>query len=323
MNFEDLIEDDNLEPQDPITPTPDPVEPEPKSDLSTDDEDIVEPDDTAVAYFEFLKESNVLDLPEDYEFDGSSAGIEEALKLTRENITNRTRQEFWDALPDDFKPLLEFGLMGGSSLQEYLKTFSPLNIDEDISDPISQKLIITEYYKMMNPNTSDERIEKLIAKKEELGTLQEEAEDALTYIKEIQEERKANFIKAQKEAQEEQQRKIEESNNKLKEVIRNSAEFDQLRKNRIETLFFTPKAQVSEFDQKLDAVFANPQHLVQLADVLADYDPRTGFTFDRLKKKIKTESNRKFSDLIQDKLDSKSKIKGSVRNVVEDFDLET
>lgn len=332
MDFEDLIEFDDDELKDKVDQADDVDtnvdETDDNSNLDSDvpdadDDIIIEPDESAVAYFEFLKEANVLDVPEDFEFDGSSDGIQEALSLTRANLENKTRQELWEALPDDFKPLLEYGLKGGQSLQDYLNTFAPRTLDEqDISDPISQKIIIAEYYKMMNPNTPEERIERLIAKKEELGTLEEEAQDALTYIKELQEERKANFIKQQEEAVKQQQLQIEEANNKLKDTIKNFNDFDQLRKNRIETLFFTPRQQTSEFDQKMNAVFANPEHLVQLADVIADYDPRIGFTFDRLKKRIKTESNRKFSDLIQDKLDSKSKVKGSVRHVVEDFDLE-
>lgn len=108
----------------------------------------------------------------------------------------------------------------------------------------------------------------------------------------------------------------------LKAAIASAPEMDQLRKNRIQQLFFTPRSEVSEFDQKLDSIYENPQHLIQLGDILADYDPRLGFTFDRLKKRLKTESNKKFSDLIKTKVDSKSNVSGTIRSTADDFDLE-
>lgn len=329
MNLDDIIdlEDVDTTNSDPNpfddTPIAEPVIDEPDQSDDTDEPDIIEPDDSAVAYFEYLKSSGVLDVPDDFEFDGTANGIEEALASTRQNLETKAYQEIWQNLPEDFKPLLDYAIKGGTSLKDYLEVFAPKPIENyDLEDPISQKIILTEYYKMMNPSANDEKIERLVTRREQLGDLQEEAQDALDYIKEMQEERRKNFLIEEDARQKEQQKQIEQSNENLRKTIKESEGLDQLRKNRIETLFFTPRSEVSEFNQKINAIFTNPSHLVQLGDVIADYDPRIGFTFDRLKKKIKTESTRKFSDLIQSKIDTKSQVRGTVRSTADDFDLE-
>lgn len=171
MNLDDIIElDDDQLIEDPddnnVDPTPEPNDPPESNDPPEESEDNnvesdPEEDETAIAYFEYLKENGVLDLPEDYEFDGTTEGIQEALTITEQQKQLKAYQNIWNHLPDDFKPLLDYALKGGTSLQEYLNVFAANSFDDyDLTDPVSQKLVIEQYYRLMNPTASDDKISK-------------------------------------------------------------------------------------------------------------------------------------------------------------------
>lgn len=329
MNLDDIIEldDENIE---EVEETEEGKETEESStdDISTEeteDSDSSEQEDvdeSAVAYFEYLKENNILDLPEEFKFDGTAESVQEALKVTDQRKEAKAYQTIWNHLPDDFKPLLDYGLRGGKSLQEYLDVYAADNFDNyDLTDPISQKLVIEQYYRLMNPTATDDKISKWVERREQLGNLEEEAADALEFIKEKQEENRRNFLAEQEQRQQAELKSKQAAEENLKNSI-SKFEADSLRKSRLQQLFFTPNKDVSEFDEKLDHIYSNPEHLVQLGDIIADYDPRIGFTYDRLKRKFKTDSNKKFSDIIKTKTDTKSQLKGTHRTSAEDFDLE-
>ena len=88
-----------------------------------------------------------------------------------------------------------------------------------------------------------------------------------------------------------------------------------LRKNRIKQVLLNPlnpgDVTSTEFNNTLDAALSNPEHLIQLADFIADYHPKLGFTSDRIKKQAKTESVKEFKRLMTDTLDTKTKVTGS------------
>lgn len=179
MNLDDIISlEDDLDlddPQNSITdddskdddpsqglhkdPKDDSTDDDPTDNGSNDDDPQV--DDSAVEYFEYLKSSGVLALPEDYEFDGTADGIEEALELTKKNLANGAYQNIWNSLPEDFKPLLDYALRGGKSLDEYINTFSNNSLENlDLSDIDNQRTIIEKYYKMMNPTATQDKVNK-------------------------------------------------------------------------------------------------------------------------------------------------------------------
>lgn len=103
MNLDDIISFDDDIDQDDIDSTDEDIQISPPSihnddnpkddDSSNNPEDVSDEnsssdkDDSAIEYFEYLKSSGVLALPEDYEFDGTADGIEEALEITKKNLS--------------------------------------------------------------------------------------------------------------------------------------------------------------------------------------------------------------------------------------------
>lgn len=97
MNFEDLIQEDDLLPiEDHNVDTPPTEEPteghndEPNDEpndnppVDTDNDDDLK--DVITSNFNFLKEVKVLDLPEDFEFDGKPEQLEKALEVTKSKM---------------------------------------------------------------------------------------------------------------------------------------------------------------------------------------------------------------------------------------------
>lgn len=146
------------------------------------------------------------------------------------------------------------------------------------------------------------------------GDLEEAAQEAKEDLINYQAEKKSNFLAEQKKAQEAAAKEYEEYKGTLTENIEKTS-YDSLRKNRLKQVLFNPIKMgdkvVTEFDSNLDAILSNPEHLIQLADLVADYNPKIGFSLDRLKKQLKSESTTEFKKLVQEKLDTKPKVTGS------------
>lgn len=323
MNIDDLIdleEDVLVDVADP-EPTPDPEpapdpEPEPDPEPSPDPE----PDEEALLYYQYLLDNGVLEVPEDFQFDGTADGISKALEITRNSQLARAQQEIWDRLPEDFRPLLIYGLQGGTSLESYLNAYSPKDISSlDLEDTLSQKLVLKEYYKLTNPNFNEERIDRMISKLEATADLKDEAEDALDYIQQLQQERKDQFLQQQEEARRQQEAELQQYVTSIKDAIK-ASELNDVEKGAVEAMLFNPNRQTSEFDEKINSAYKNPKHFVQLVDIFRDYHPETGFTFEKLKKRLKSDSNKSFAQVLR-KQDNKTQVQGSSRNIHEDFDF--
>lgn len=284
-------------------------------------------DEDASNYFEYLKVNNVLDIPEDFVFDGTPDKIQEALDITKSNLVGKVAESMWNQLPQDFKPLLEYALQGGTSLQDYLNAYTPVEYSEqDLDDPISQKAIIRDYYKAINPNYKDDKIDRMIGTLEKMEdtSLKDEAVEAIEYLKELRKTQQNQLIESAKMEKIKAEERAAERAQKITELI-DKTDQDSLRKNRIKSILFHPIKKgtetTTEFNYALNSILSTPEHLVQFAEIVADYDPRVGFNFGRLTKQLETKSTKKFKDLMQSKLDTKTAIKGNPNKPKDDFDL--
>lgn len=330
MNIDEYIFSDDDDPQDlPIEGQEPPEDISLKDDNDdSDDSGTVSVDDDAVSYFEYLKVNNLLDVDEDFVFDGTPEKVQEAMEITKNKLTGKVAETIWNQLPDDFKPLLEYGLNGGKSLSDYLNAYTPVDYsDADLDDPISQKQIIKDYYKAINPNYKEDKIDRMVSTLEKMDdtSLKEEAIEAIEYLKELRQTQQNELIQSAKDAEKQRLAKAEEQATKLSTLI-DSSKHDSLRKNRIKNVLFQPIKKgdntTTEFNHALNSILQTPEHLLQLADLLADYDSRVGFNFGRLIKQLETKSTKNFKELMQSKLDTKANVKGNpMKSQKDDFDL--
>lgn len=284
---------------------------------TTDDED-------AKAYFEYLKQVQILDVPEDFEFENNADSIQKALEITRNNLTAKVAQQFWNRLPDDFKPLFQYGLSGGKNIQEYLAATASVEVEDlDINDPISQKSVIRSYYRLVNPKLSEEQVDKRIDRLEEIADLEEEAKDAIEYLKTHKKEQTEALIR---QTQDQEKARLDAAKQELEtysKLIEEDKEFDALRKSRLKSFLFSPINNSTGFENALDSIYDNPQHKIQLANILADYDPKIGFNFEKIQKKLEKQATRSVKEMLNKNVDAKQKLPSATTSGKEDFDWQS
>lgn len=311
LNFDDLVDFEEIDPIVPLDPpieedkreedTPPPVVEPPIEDEHIDEDNEPDPENVK-GYFDFMKSVGLIDVPDDFEFDGKTETLEKALETSKHVTKVKAVEELWDALPDDFKPLLEFGLAGGKSLKQYMDAYAPIDYDNiDLSNEETQKAVIRQYRKATF-NHDDERIEKFIEKIDSKGGLEEEAEDALQELINLREEQKANLIRQAEAAEAQRKQAAQEQVALLSSIVDKVDYIEDARKARVKTFALTPvkigNKVTTGLDRTLESIFNNPEHFVQFADLLADYQESKGFDYDRLKKKASTTANKSIKDLI-------------------------
>jgi hypothetical protein len=153
-----------------------------------------------------------------------------------------------------------------------------------------------QYYKSTS-SYPDAKIKKFIDRLDENDELESEAHDALKELNELQEAQRQRLLQ-------EDQARINEEKTRYEqqvELINSNIEkykAEDARKNKIKSMFFNPIKgddgnELTVFSHKINNIVKNPEHLVQLADLLLEYDSSKGFDFDRLQalhqtKKVKT-----------------------------------
>lgn len=321
FGFEDLLVDTAFNPA--------PTVPETVSDIATPvtDEDIAdvpepqieeepivvedeEEDDRITSTFEFLKEAEFLDLPEDFTFDGTPEKFQEALELSKKVVYEKTADAFFEALPEQFKPLLSYALKGGNSVDEYVRLYSTQAFEHlDPNNPDDQKAILFQHYKTTS-NYDDAKIQRIIARLNE-DDLPEAAQESYNELLEMKTERQAQLLEDAEKAKEQQVEQSKKRVEELTKAIETTPLLDDSRRNLIKGFFHNRlrvgEQETTEFNYTVERIFNNPEHLAQLADLLTGYDPKKGISTARLEQKGATKETTKFKTLLTEKLKSKPK----------------
>lgn len=216
-------------------------------------------------------------------------------------------------------------MSGGTNVKDFLGTYTQ-DVPETVPDNVDgQKRIIFDYYKTHSKKT-DEAINKIITRLEKDDELESTADEVLSDLRAFKEEERERLIAEQEQqvaanAQAEEQR-IKE----VRQAIKDSA-LDDPRKNKINAFFFNPTkvngVEITQYAYTLKNILSNPKHLVQLADVLMEYSVKDGFDLSRFEARVKTKAANSFKQILQQKIDPKSNVKGSgsvVNTTKDNFD---
>lgn len=289
-------------------PEPDPI-PEPKDGKDT------KKNDTALqAYYDTLVESGILMKSDD--FDGTEESLRKVQQDTLKDYQEQAFKALWEQLPENFKPLLEYGLNGGTSLEDYGKVYnSQTNYSNiDMANTENQKFVIQKYYENTT-KWSPEKIQRQVEHLNDMGALEEDSLEAQAWMAEFDKTQKEEFTTNQKAAQVAQQQREDEARKLIVDKIKDSPNIKGKRKSTIQTFMFNTiqkdDGNLTDYQRKLQHISSNPDHLIQLADLLYDYDQKLGFTFDRFKKQGRTEATSEFHRVLDRNIQSKTKITGS------------
>lgn len=296
----------------PLTPDPivDPVVP-PADNLHDDlgddsDEDV---DDTLVGYVEFLKQNDLVVIPEDLEFTGQPDQLQKIFEHTKASQAASAVDNLFNALPDDFKPLLDYALKGGKSLTDFLDVYGndPL-ATADLTKVEDQRKIIAQHYKATS-NYSDEKINRLVSLITDEDDLRVEAEDCYRELTDIRAREQADLITRAEEAAKEQERKVQEQTMALATAVETTTTIHPQRKQKVRSFFFDPVnvggKTTTGFNYAVQSILSNPEHQAQLADILLEYDPNKGFSSERLERKSKSRATESFQALLDKTLNPK------------------
>ena len=184
-----------------------PVEEEPASTEEEDQED--ENTETVTALFDALAEELDWKFDEKDPEDTKPTTVEELVKYFKDVIEENSAPVYAN---DEVKEIDEF-VRNGGRVEDYFKVVATVDYDKfDINKEDDQKTILTEYLKTRG--FDDKRIERKIERYEDAGVLEDEAEEALEFLKASVAENKERLLEEQEnlaKVQKEQQQKYMQS----------------------------------------------------------------------------------------------------------------
>jgi hypothetical protein len=268
----------------------------------------------AKANYNFLVENNIIIPEEDYEFDGSTEELERLYGETKQKLATEAFHALWSRLNPDFQQALNYAANGGASLEDFYKMYkdTPQSIsDLSLDSEEDQKRALKLYYEKTT-KYPPEKINKFIDRIERDGDLEVEAEDALDYLKQNLAEEQARFQEQQKEQNEARIRQAQEARQRVVDAITASENIKGRAKKSLQAFLFneiTTKDNVTdtEFNFRLKSVFQNPEHLVQLADFMHNYDPDKGFNLRKYEERGETKATKSFQTKLAENLTSTQK----------------
>lgn len=302
-----------------------------EEDTSADVEDVTEEDasdddidpastDTSEspleAYYNFLVEQDLLYLPEEFKFDGTPESFQKAVQASQENVELKGAQALWNRLPEDFQLVLEYGLNGGTDINKVRQIIdNQFNLsDANLEDVKTQKDLVRAHLSKTT-RYSDKKIDKVINRLISVGELEEEAESALTELKDLQAEERKQLAERAAEETQQRQEQLKKSYEDFSQVVADLNGVSKKQKDQIIRSIWTTgqygnHENISYFNYVDSQVKSNPQHLAQLAEMYLSYDPKKGFKSDVVTRKAKTELNKNFRNSIDKLTKGKSKVKG-------------
>ena len=173
---------------------------------STEDEDSdEEPVETVTALFDAIAEELNWSMDEE---DKKPTNVEDLVAYFKDVIEENSVPVYAN---EEVREIDEF-VRNGGKLQDYFNAIAPVEYDNiDITKEDNQKKVLKEYLKTQGYN--DTRIDRKLERYEDAGVLEEEAEEALEFLKDASSKNKERLLEEQetfaRQQKEEQQKYID------------------------------------------------------------------------------------------------------------------
>lgn len=153
--------------------------------------------------------------------DEKPKSAKELVKFMQDTIESNSQPKY---ASDEIKELDEFVKAGGNLGDFYSKVYTPeLNLDKlDLEKESNQKAVIAE--NLRHKGYSETRIEKLIARYEEAGSLEDEAKDSYEEVKEFKEKTKKELLEQQRKQYDENLKEQLKFVQNVEEIIKSSSD---------------------------------------------------------------------------------------------------
>jgi hypothetical protein len=272
-------------------------------DINTVSDKEVKGDATLHAYYDFLKQQNILDVEEGFEFDGTEESLVKAQEQTQYSYQKKALEAVLSKLPENLQDMAIYALKGGTDFSK----FNNQEIEFNTDTIESQTEVLKKYYKE-TAKWDNNRIEKYLSKLDETE-IKEEADEAIDKLNELSKSQREALIEQQKQIEENQKAQLKDYNDKLESGIKNANFVPIDRKPKLKNFMFNTirkeDGAKSEMVRNFEAIQKNPEHLIQLADLLMDYDKEKGIAYTRFEKKSQTTLNKGLKKALEETVNAK------------------
>lgn len=260
-------------------------------------------DDDVVKRFNQNVEMGFFHVPEGFEFDGTPEKFSEAMEHTRKHWAEEGEKELALRIKDPkVWELIDYGMKGGrfADLELFGKyqQIEDSYAQADVSDPEVAEIVYRNFL-AEDSRLTQNQIEKLVSDAKENEQLSTEAARAKTwFVNEAKTRREAK----QQEDYAKQQEAVERERqtvSKIRDVLADSKYQSGVKARILSSLEYqqVEGRQIQNWQAQLLEVRNNPQHFVQLLNLLSEYDPKEGFQFSEQKSETKKEVKSSLYDL--------------------------
>lgn len=251
-----------------------------------EEEDDMSPEDYSTLLknnFEILKEKGVFQaLPEDYKFDPTDEGFEKALNDSAQEYMNYIHEQYKSQLQGNPKAmeLLDYVVQtGGKDLDKWVEFSSKeFYTDEDIeSNEAIAKQIVQKHLMENNGFDKQEAIDH-VNELSDLGSLSKHAIKYNSVNRQKSEKEKERFMQEAAKRKDETVKVIKQELEKTK-IPTNKQK--QIQRALFETQKFDETVD-TEFNYKLKNILNNPAALIELANIVLEYDDKEGLKLQQV-----------------------------------------
>lgn len=298
-------------------PTGEPIsnpesEGQPEGDPNTS-ESTTEEATLGTTLYGLLTESKILDLGDDYEFGGELSDIETAFQKQQEIYRQRVEEQFFSSIPTELQDVYK-GVLEGVEVDKLLDLKRQQVSEYDISTLDSQRSIVSKDLKEKGIN--DSVINTIIESLEKEGTLETEASTIVERTKQAAQVQIENLRKEKVEAerlrQEEEQKAIVAFSQNVDKTLQNTNWSDDKKKEVFSHIFQASNGN-TPLGEKIETIYSNPEHLIQLVDFLTYYDKSKGFDLTKFRK-VETQETKNIKSAWEEKLLSTGQIGNRTTN---------
>lgn len=272
---------------------------------------------------DYLKTSNLIKLNDDFKVEEDSTleeFFENLMLANEENIIKEAKDSLFSSLPEDWKLAVKFGLTNkGASFNDFIDQYNEtisatkgeLDLAEIDLEEEEQQEILYKHYLKNTTKYSDDKIKKQIEFLKKNGELYGEAKEALTELVALEAQAKIDFDRYQEEVRTQTEAFEKQFRNSVTEAIKNSKEIEPERAKKIANFVNNKIKLESGVETNLlwktvMEIGQKPEHLVQLADLVLDYDSKKGFNVERFIALGKTQKTKEVIKQIDDSSKNKS-----------------
>ena len=261
--------------------------------------------------FDFFVNNNLLNVPEDFKFDGTEEKFNQALQydqiLRDQMAIAKIEQSIQD---ENIYKLIEHGIAGGK-FADVAGLFSAmqqqLNLENvDISNEKQAEDILYKYYTEVNKFTP-ERARRFVTITKEQDILQEEAKIAVDHYKDFYEKEQVRIDKEAKDKKVYSEKVFQEKVKGVQTAVKELGYSGTVAKNLVtlmapvidtdnnnKPVYKDDGQPMLWFEVVLDQIQENPAHLTQLLGLIQGYDPKEGFaSIQKQQTKSKESENNK------------------------------